>query len=223
MYGFDWVEISRIVFSSVVGTLVTNILAFAIQRLLIERRMQESMELFKTELQKIRSQEERNLAFVARQLEEFYSPMVGNLLKIRAKSKLRYKIGQVSNEAWMELVERQPKPFYDSDKYHEPYQKSIEYGNKQFREEIIPLYDQMVHLFTEKYGLANSSTREWYTSFSEFVELWHRWLDESIAADVIAKMNHSEEKLKPFYIDLENQLDELQKILYGEGPPANPV
>lgn len=110
MYEIDRIETSRVLFASIVGALVTNILAFAVQKLLIERRFQ-----------KITDQERRNLAFIERQLEEFYSPMIGCLIQIRAKSNLRFKISEISNEVWMEFVDKQQKPFLESKNSIKPY------------------------------------------------------------------------------------------------------
>lgn len=216
MGGIDWPEASKILLTGLVSAFFTGILAFATQKLLIERPLLRSLEQFKAQLQETREQKNRQLAFVERQLEEFYSPMIGCLRKIRAKSQLRYEIDKVSETAWHNICERHPKPFLDHEKYFEPFQKTIEYNNKQLSEEIIPLYDQMVLIFTEKYSLANSSTRKWYSELSNFVELWHRWLDKSIPAEVIEDMSHSEERLKPFYDDLESQIENLQKKLSGD-------
>ena len=193
----DWIEVSNIILGSVVGGFIA-IAAYAAEKLLIEKR---------------RDTETRNLDFIERQLEEFYSPMIGCLMKIRAKNELGYKISKLSEEAWKELCARQPKPFLDHEKYYKPYGKSLEYNNTVLKEEVIPLYDQMIDLFTEKYWLANPSTREWYAKFSEFIYVWHRALDKAIPFEVALKIEHSEANVKPFYVDLEDQLNLLQEIL----------
>lgn len=156
---------------------------------------------------------QKRLEFVERQLREFYSPMIGCLKKIKAKSELRYEISKASDPAWQKICDEHPKPFTDHEKYFEPFRKSILHDNKQLREELIPLYDEMVSIFTENLWLVNSVTKKWYPELSRFVDLWHRWLDESIPAEVIQEMDHTEERLEPFYQDLENQLEELQKEL----------
>jgi hypothetical protein len=212
----DWPEVSKILLTSIASALFTGILAFTAQKLFIERKLLKSLELFKAELQKVRDQEARQLSYVERQLEEFYSPMVGCLRKIKAKSNLRYEISQISDIAWREICEARPQPFLDHEKYFEPFHKTIEYDNKQLQDEIIPLYDQMLTIFTQKYWLAYPSTRQWYPQLTTFVELWNRWLNHSIPVEVIKKMDHSEVNLQPFYDDLEKQLNELHKKLAGE-------
>ena len=209
----DWSEASKILLTSVATALFTGILAFAAQKLFIERRLLKSLELFRAELQRAREYETRQIRLAERQLEEFYAPMIGCLRRIRAKSDLQLKIDTASDIAWRKIYEEHPKPFLDHEKYFEPFHKTIEYNNKQLREEIIPLYDQMLSIFTQKYWLANASTRQWYPELTSFVELWHRWLDRSIPAEVIEEMNHTEAKLKPFYEDLEDQIEDLHQRL----------
>ena len=95
--------------------------------------------------------EQKGLEFIERQIREFYSPMLGYVKQKRAKSDLRYEINQVSDPAWRKIVERQPEPFLDHDKYFEPFKKAILYDNDQLRNELIPLYDRMVEIFSENY------------------------------------------------------------------------
>jgi hypothetical protein len=201
----DAIEIGKILLTSAVTTIFTGILAFTYQKLFVERRLLEGVERLKAELQSARELESRQAAFAARQLEEFYAPMVGCLRKLRAKSDLRLEISKTSDVAWQEICERNPKPFIEHGRYFEPFQKSIEYDNKQLREEILPLYDEMLSVFTRKYWLANPATRQWYPELTAFVELWYRWLDASIPGEVIEKMDHKEETLGPLYKDLEDQ------------------
>lgn len=159
---------------------------------------------------------QKRLEFVERQLREFYSPMIGCLKKIKAKSELRYEISKASDPAWRKICDEHPKQFWDHEKYFEPFKKSIMYNNKQLREELIPLYDKMVSIFTENDCLAESETKSWYQELTRFVELWHRWLNGSIPVEVIKELDHSEERLKPFYEDLETQILKLQKELSGK-------
>ena len=194
---------SQILLTGLVSAVFTGILVFAFQKV-FERWIQRAIQT-----------EARQIRFIERQLEEFYSPMMGCLRKIQAKSLLRLEIGKVSHVAWKEICKRHPDPFLDHEKYFEPFMKAIRYNNKELREEIIPLYDEMLSIFTEKYWLANPSTRKWFSELSAFVGLWHRWLDESIPADVVREIGHNEDQLKPFYEDLESYIDMLQKRLSG--------
>jgi hypothetical protein len=202
--------VSQVLFSS----LVTGVLVFVFQKV-IERRLSKKIELFKADLHRTIQNEARTMKFVERQLEEFYSPMMGCLRKTQAKSLLRLEINNASDAAWRKICEEHPKPFLDHEEYFKPFMKSINYDNEELRREIMPLYDEMITIFTDKYWLANPSTRRWFPELSAFVGLWHRWLDKSIPAEVIKEIGHSEDQLNPFYEDLEVQIDELYKSLTG--------
>lgn len=159
---------------------------------------------------------QKKLEFVERQIREFYSPMLGYVKQKRAKSDLRYEIDQVSNSAWEKIVKRQPETFPDHDEHFEPFEKAMRYDIEQFRDELIPLYDKMVTIFTENYWLAEPETTEWYSELLRFVDLWHRWLDQTIPAEVIKEMKNTETRLMPFYENLEATLENLKKKLVGK-------
>ena len=156
---------------------------------------------------------QKKLDFIERQLREFYSPMLGFRKEILAKSELRVKISKAANEAWRQTCERSPKPFDNHEEEFEPYKRIIEYDNAQLRDELLPLYKRMLSTFSANYWLAEPETRKWFTELCEFVELWERWLSTAIPADVIEKLDHREEKLYPFYEELEKRMDILRKTL----------
>ncbi len=62
-------------------------------------------------------------------------------------------------------------------------------------------------------GLAEPSTLEHFGALVEFVEIWDRWLDETIPAEVAGALEHGEDKLYPLYDDLSRQFRRLQKEL----------
>lgn len=159
---------------------------------------------------------QRKIDFTERQLKEFYSPMLACREEIRIKSELRVKISDAAGKAWQEVCDRNPKPFLNHDKEYQPYKKIIKYDNQQLNEVLLPLYKKMLSIFSEKYWLADTETCKWYAELCRFVELWDRWLVDGIPTDVITKLDHSEEKLKPFYQELENQVSNLRaKIAKG--------
>lgn len=152
-------------------------------------------------------------AFFQKQLSEFYSPIAGYRKRIKSKSEIREKVSTAAQEAWKEAVSnRNPasETSEEREKEFEPYGKIIEYDNAQLREELIPLYREILQIFTEKYWLADEDTRDYYQSFSEFIEIWERYLSESLPADVLRKLNHSEEELHGFYEHVERKLSHLQ-------------
>lgn len=159
---------------------------------------------------------EKKLEFYERQLREFYSPILGCVEEVKAKSKVREEIFKLSDPAWKKIVAEQPKPFLESDKYFEPFQKQILYDNKQFREELFTLYKKMFLIFSTNISLANSSTRKWYYELARFVEIWARWLEDSIPVEVVKEMNHNENRLEPFYQDLKVNMEKIRRKIFGD-------
>lgn len=153
-------------------------------------------------------------SFREKQLSEFYAPLAGLRKQIRAKSELRLKISGAANEAWHEIVEAYGgKMMTDAEERHAPFVKIIEYDNAQLERELVPMYREMLRLFTDRYHLAEPATRAFYAEFLEFVEIWNRSLAESLPGKVITKLGHDEEKVRPFYGHLEAKVSELQRKL----------
>jgi hypothetical protein len=98
----------------------------------------------------------------------------------------------------------------DHEKRFAPFHKIFEYDNEQLRAELLPKYRDMLALFTERYYLAAPDTRIFYEPFLEFVEIWNRWLGESLPVEVLEKLEHGEEGVKPFYEHLESKMESLQ-------------
>jgi hypothetical protein len=154
---------------------------------------------------------QRRNAFIEKQLSEFYSPIAGYRKRIRTKSELREKISSAANEAWQELCARDSEAgIRTTQEQFAPYKKIIEYDNHQFREELLPLYEKMLDLFTEKYWLADADTRAYYQGFLEYVEIWKRFLAEAIPVEVVTKLGHTEKTQHPFYDHLEQRISALQ-------------
>jgi hypothetical protein len=80
-------------------------------------------------------------------------------------------------------------------------------------EEIIPSYRKMVELFTLQMHLAEPSTINCFPALLEFVEVWNRWLDESLPSEVLGLLSHTEETLFPFYENLLDNFTRMQDVL----------
>lgn len=155
---------------------------------------------------------QRRLGFVERQLTEFYAPLTGLRKQIRAKSELRLKISQAADGAWRDICNSYGgQPVHDHEARLAPFKEIIDYENDQLKNELVPMYRQMLALFTERYHLADVETRTYYEGFLEFVELWNRWLIDSIPREVIQRLDHREDKVKLFYDHLEAKIVELQE------------
>jgi hypothetical protein len=161
---------------------------------------------------------ERQQRRINDQLSEFYSPMLALRAFVLTKSELRLKISGVAEIAWQDLVtSRHPidveRLMKTTEERFPVFEKIIIDDNRQFAEEIMPAYHKMVELFRSKMHIAELSTIEHFASLLEFVEIWDRWLDKSIPHEVGAKLNHSEQKLYPFYMNVAANFIRMQDTL----------
>jgi len=154
--------------------------------------------------------------FAERRLDELYGPLCSRLGQLRADGKLKVEIFRAKNEAWKDKCERARAPFLDHEEAFAPYKKSIDYENRHFRESVMPLFDEMLAILNTKRHLAFRSTLGFYDTFYRFVQLWHRWLDDAIPGEAIKRIEVPEEKLQPFYADIEERHAALVKKLSGD-------
>jgi hypothetical protein len=73
----------------------------------------------------------------------------------------------------------------------------------------------MVDLFSAKMQLAEPSTIQHFQALVEFVEIWNRWLDQSLPPEVLGQLRHSEETLNAFYEDVADNFVRMQHALCG--------
>ena len=161
---------------------------------------------------------ERRYRYLLQQLTEFYSPMLGMREQIRIKSEIRLKISNAAGTAWPELVADAQEAGLDAvqelqEKRWPGFERIIEYENRQFEQETLPLYRQMLQLFTAKSHPAEASTRSHHSQLIEFVEIWDRWLGAALPPEVLKRLEHDEERLQPLYQDLAAHFERLQARL----------
>lgn len=154
-----------------------------------------------------------------RQLSEFYAPLHGIRLRILAKSELRVKSSGAHGAAWVELLAG-PRATGDPellkktvDEKWPAFEKAHEYSEREFVEDIVPLYRKMVDLFTDKMWLAEPSTRQHFGTLVEFVEIWNRYLGGGIAKEAIPLLDQREDKVKPLYADIADHVESLSRRL----------
>ncbi len=147
----------------------------------------------------------KRLDFIEKQLRDFYSMLLGIRKEIEAKSELRPRIQAKSTEVWQEECKTGTQNI-------EMVHKEIEYDNRQFKEELFPLYKRMLEIFRENYWLAEPETAKCYSELAEYVEVWKRYYAGSIEGETVRKLGHTEERLRPFYAELEYRT----KILRSE-------
>jgi hypothetical protein len=71
----------------------------------------------------------------------------------------------------------------------------------------------MVDLFRANFWLADPATREFYPEVLEFVDVWERLVDKSLPVEVLRRIDHTEEKLLPFYKHVADTHDVIQRKL----------
>lgn len=163
--------------------------------------------------QKKQRQHER----VREQLNEFYAPMLGIRSWILAKGQRRVRVSGASDAAWRRLVASRRGNVESLQRLSEErmpdFKKIIEEDNRELAEEIMPRYHEMVDMFRERMGLAESSTVEHFGALVEFVDLWDRWLDRTIPSEVVVELEHGEDKLAALYEDLADNFRRLKAEL----------
>ena len=146
---------------------------------------------------------QRQLERIRDQLQNFYSPMLGFRLQIKAKSELRLELTSIARSAG---------PTANAEETAE-FDKLLGYNSDQLKTEIIPLYRAMLEHFNQRLYLCESSTIAYHAKLVEFVEIWNRFLSETIPRSVLRNREHSETELHPFYLDLQDNFNKLSEKL----------
>jgi hypothetical protein len=174
-------------------------------------------------LTKWRDEATKRLAFVEKQLAEFYSPLMGLRAEIRARSELREKLNSAADEIWVELVEKARSSggptatqALTENRYGE-FERLIDWDSKNFYVTLLPAYREMIRIFREKLWLAEPETHAHFSELVAFVEVWERWRDESLPSEIPAKIGHRERNLQGFYDHIEATHTRLrQKLVEGK-------
>lgn len=119
--------------------------------------------------------------------------------------------------AWQKVCAERPTPFTSHDEIFGPFQRLIDKENERFPTIPLPLYQDMVEIFTKNFWLAEEDTREFYKPTCRYVELWERYYQEAIPRQVLEEVPITETPLHPFYDNLELHLNRLRsKVAKGE-------
>jgi predicted secreted protein len=160
----------------------------------------------------------RRLAFVEKQLASFYSPMLGIRQEIAAISLLRSRIQEEADKAWRDLTE-QARQSLESDAKERLSQKAdafnrvIGFDNDKLHKELLPAYRRLANLFRDNYWLAEKETRIFYPAVLAYVEIWERWVAETLPVEVWRRLDHSESHLVSFYEHIAQCHDRLREKL----------
>jgi len=165
-----------------------------------------------------RDQSQRRLAFVEKQLANFYSPMQGLREEIASTSELRLRIQQEAERAWREVCSQVRKEDHEAlarlnTERAQEFNKIIEFDNDKLQKELLPAYRRMANLFRENYWLAEKDTRVYYAAVLEYAEIWERWNTGALPVEVWRKLNHTEANLAGFYRHISESHDWLRAKL----------
>jgi hypothetical protein len=98
---------------------------------------------------------ERRQRFIRDQLTDFYAPMLGIRERLRASGAIRQKVRVAAGAVWPHLMAEAREGGIENlretrEKLSPAFRRIIEDDNRQLEAEEIPLYRQMVDLFTAK-------------------------------------------------------------------------
>jgi hypothetical protein len=147
----------------------------------------------------------------------FYAEMLSIRKTILAKSEIRLRLHNIMHKVLQEeaqlvrLEEITPQFEKKQARLSDEYDKLIDYSDNQLRNELIPLYRKMVDVWVANMGQAKESTQEHFAALVEYVEIWNRFLDQSLPNTVVRRLEHEEPKLYPLYKDIEEQVVRLRK------------
>lgn len=161
---------------------------------------------------------QRKYSFIERQLNEFYSPLLGLRAEIQMKDDLRDKIKDKASLAWDNLCAKARESGPDelqklTDERFPEFERIIEYDNRMLMEELIPAYRLMAKIFRENILFAEPGTRSYLKELIEFLDVWDRWTGKSLPSEVLSELKHDEKKLEPFYKHLEETHNRLRSKL----------
>jgi hypothetical protein len=166
----------------------------------------------------------RQLDFIEKQLRELYSPLLGIRKQIRAYGGTRVRVQEATDAAWRELCNSAqahggPEELQRITKERQPaFHRAIDYDGEQFKNKLLPQYDEMLKIFRDHYMLAEPTTREHLPELVEYVELWHRHFDKTVPGEALAMLGVVEEKLHPLYDDIEQAFNKLRSKLAAGDP-----
>jgi len=161
-----------------------------------------------------REKTNRHREFVAKQLTDFYSPLLAIRKELKAMRDIELKISGAADSAWRKLCdgyESNPDDLKKvTDERRDAFAKIIDYNNEYLEKECIPSYHRMVDVFRKNIWLAEHSTVAYFPYLLEFTDIWDRFLAGTLPGEVIRELNHSEELLQPLYDELQKKHDELR-------------
>ncbi|MDV2495839.1 MAG: hypothetical protein RX316_06450 [bacterium] len=108
--------------------------------------------------------------FLERQLSEFYGPMVVCIKQVRS-------IGELHLEGF-NMFDRHGRP--ESEEDSRKHAELIDKHNIEYREIVLPLWERMLELFSNKGHLTEPNILDGFDQFFRFVKEWRDHLEKPI-------------------------------------------
>ena len=71
----------------------------------------------------------------------------------------------------------------------------------------------MIKIFRDNMWLAEKSTLQHFPTLIEYVDLWDRFMADTLPGEVVTALGHTEESLYSLYKDLQKRHDEIRSQL----------
>ena len=168
-------------------------------------------------LSSCQEQRQQRRAFIEKQVQELYAPLLNILRQVRALCEVRRHTA--AEGVWAELCHEAgerggPEALQRLSAERSTVVRTIARDkDDQWKKELLPCYKAMLQIFQEKIWLAEETTRERFQKLTTYVELWERGLNRAIPVEVIAWLNVREADLAPLYEDLEQTFRNLRAKL----------
>jgi hypothetical protein len=168
-------------------------------------------------LSSCQDQRRQRRAFIEKQVQELYSPLLNILRQVRALCEMRKHAA--AEGVWTELCHEASERGGSGGLQRLSAERSTVVRtiardkDDQWKKELLPCYKAMLQVFQDKMWLAEETTRERFQKLTTYVELWERGLNRAIPVEVIAWLNVREADLVPLYEDLEQTFRTLRARL----------
>lgn len=159
----------------------------------------------------------RKYSFLSKQLTDFYSPLLVIRRELKALGELRLRISQTADREWRKLCDRfegQPDEFKTlSERRGQKFEAIIDYNNENLKNEALPSYHRMIEIIRDNMWLSEKSTLQHFPALIEYVDIWDRFMADTLPGEVVNALGHSEESLYPFYDDIKKNHDRIRAQL----------
>jgi hypothetical protein len=174
-----------------------------------------------------REREKRKADFLSRQLNEFYGPMLGLRMAIKAHRELGVKLQDENESSWKEYEnlaqqcgDRAAIDRLRASPSGQKYEAMTREKGRVLREVILPLHRKFVEVFCKNISLAEPETRDYLPGLIEYVEVWGYYLQDKFAIQTPQTFGIDDARLDLFYANIEKSHDKLRAELATPRPKA---